>query len=99
MKWQTAYAGDEPGMDRFRLGEFVAEEPYLKAKIELAPEVVELIAANPDKVRLGGASQEVSILFAGHGIESIGFPAFIAQRCLAGARWHLGTQTKLIRLR
>src|SRR5512140_1812369 len=29
------------GMDRFRLGEFVAEEPYLKAKIELAPEVVE----------------------------------------------------------
>src|SRR5919108_3944152 len=29
------------GMDRFRLGEFVAEEPYLKAKVELAPEVVE----------------------------------------------------------
>ncbi len=29
------------GMDRFRLGEFVAEEPYLKAKIELAPEKVE----------------------------------------------------------
>src|SRR5918993_345001 len=29
------------GMDRFRLGEFVTEEPYLKAKIELAPEVVE----------------------------------------------------------
>ncbi len=29
------------GMDRFRLGEFVAEEPYLKAKIELAPELVE----------------------------------------------------------
>jgi ATP-dependent Lon protease len=29
------------GMDRFRLGEFVAEEPYLKAKIELAPEMVE----------------------------------------------------------
>src|SRR5512135_764839 len=29
------------GMDRFRLGEFVAEEPYLKAKIELAPETVE----------------------------------------------------------
>src|SRR5215216_940999 len=29
------------GMDRFRLGEFVAEEPYLKATIELAPEVVE----------------------------------------------------------
>src|SRR5512134_239035 len=29
------------GMDRFRLGEFVAEEPYLKAKIELAPEQVE----------------------------------------------------------
>ena len=29
------------GMDRFRLGEFVAEEPYLKARIELAPEVVE----------------------------------------------------------
>src|SRR5215510_14161576 len=29
------------GMDRFRLGEFVAEEPYLKAKIHLAPEVVE----------------------------------------------------------
>src|SRR5512138_2830715 len=29
------------GMDRFRLGEFVAEEPYLKAKIELAPEKIE----------------------------------------------------------
>ena len=29
------------GMDRFRLGEFVAEEPYLKAKIDLAPELVE----------------------------------------------------------
>jgi ATP-dependent Lon protease len=29
------------GMDRFRLGEFVSEEPYLRAKIELAPETVE----------------------------------------------------------
>ena len=29
------------GMDRFRLEEFVAEEPYLKAKIQLAPEIVE----------------------------------------------------------
>ena len=29
------------GMDRFRLGEFVAEEPYLKAKVHLAPELVE----------------------------------------------------------
>jgi ATP-dependent Lon protease len=29
------------GMDRFRLGDFVAEEPYLKAKIELAPELIE----------------------------------------------------------
>src|SRR5512147_2324564 len=29
------------GMDRFRLGEFVEEEPYLKAKIQLAPETVE----------------------------------------------------------
>jgi len=29
------------GMDRFRLGEFVDEEPYLRANIELAPEVVE----------------------------------------------------------
>ncbi|HMB21574.1 MAG TPA: endopeptidase La [Anaerolineales bacterium] len=29
------------GMDRFRLGEFVSEEPYLKAKIELAPEKIE----------------------------------------------------------
>jgi len=29
------------GMARFRLGEFVTEEPYLKARIELAPEVVE----------------------------------------------------------
>ncbi len=29
------------GMDRFRLGEFVEEEPYLKAKIELAPEKME----------------------------------------------------------
>src|SRR5512139_1645212 len=29
------------GMDRFRLGEFVQEEPYLKARIELAPEVIE----------------------------------------------------------
>ena len=29
------------GMDRFRLGEFVSEEPYLKARIELAPETVE----------------------------------------------------------
>ena len=28
-------------MDRFRLGEFIGEEPYLRAKIELAPEVVE----------------------------------------------------------
>jgi len=29
------------GMDRFRVGEFVSEEPYLKAHIELAPEVIE----------------------------------------------------------
>ena len=29
------------GMARFRLGEFVQEEPYLKARIELAPEHVE----------------------------------------------------------
>jgi ATP-dependent Lon protease len=29
------------GLDRFRLGEFVAEEPYLRARIELAPEMVE----------------------------------------------------------
>ncbi len=29
------------GMDRFRLVDFVSEEPYLKAKIELAPETVE----------------------------------------------------------
>src|SRR5512140_3902428 len=29
------------GMDRFRLGEFVTEEPYLKARIELAPELIE----------------------------------------------------------
>ena len=29
------------GMDRFRLGEFVEEEPYLKARIELAPEQTE----------------------------------------------------------
>ncbi len=29
------------GMDRFRVGEFVAEEPYLRAKIQLAPEALE----------------------------------------------------------
>jgi len=29
------------GIERFRLGEFIAEEPYLKAKIHLAPEMVE----------------------------------------------------------
>src|SRR5512135_1074462 len=29
------------GMDRFRLGEFLQEEPYLKARIELAPDMVE----------------------------------------------------------
>ncbi|MBK9927087.1 MAG: endopeptidase La [Anaerolineales bacterium] len=29
------------GMARFRLGEFIEEEPYLKARIELAPEIVE----------------------------------------------------------
>ncbi len=29
------------GMDRFRLGEFITEEPYLRARIELAPELVE----------------------------------------------------------
>jgi ATP-dependent Lon protease len=29
------------GVDRFRCGEFVAEEPYLKAHVELAPEKVE----------------------------------------------------------
>lgn len=29
------------GMDRFRLGEFLEEEPYLKARIELAPENTE----------------------------------------------------------
>jgi ATP-dependent Lon protease len=29
------------GMDRFRLGEFVGEEPYLKAHVSLAPEKVE----------------------------------------------------------
>ncbi len=29
------------GMERFRLGEFVGEEPYLKARIDLAPESIE----------------------------------------------------------
>ena len=29
------------GMERFRLGEFITEEPYLKAKIILAPELME----------------------------------------------------------
>lgn len=29
------------GMDRFRVGKFVEEEPYLKAKIELVPEILE----------------------------------------------------------
>lgn len=29
------------GMDRFRLGEFIEEDPYLRARIELAPEQVE----------------------------------------------------------
>jgi len=29
------------GMDRFRLGEFIEAEPYLKARIELAPEQLE----------------------------------------------------------
>ncbi len=29
------------GLERFRLGEFVAEEPYLKARIHLAPETIE----------------------------------------------------------
>ena len=29
------------GMDRFRLGDFVEEEPYLKAHIQLAPEIIE----------------------------------------------------------
>ena len=29
------------GMERFRLGEFVAEEPYLKAHIQLIPEITE----------------------------------------------------------
>lgn len=29
------------GMDRFRLDEFVAEEPYLKAKVHLSPELME----------------------------------------------------------
>jgi adenylate cyclase len=44
----------------------IARQSLERAALErfLAPEVVELIAANPDKVRLGGANQEVSILFA-----------------------------------
>jgi ATP-dependent Lon protease len=29
------------GLERFRLGEFVQEEPYLKARVHLAPEVIE----------------------------------------------------------
>lgn len=29
------------GMERFRLGQFLSEEPYLKAKIHLAPETIE----------------------------------------------------------
>jgi ATP-dependent Lon protease len=29
------------GMDRFRLGEFLEEDPYLRARVELAPEKVE----------------------------------------------------------
>jgi ATP-dependent Lon protease len=29
------------GLERFRLGEFVQEEPYLKARIQVAPEIVE----------------------------------------------------------
>jgi len=29
------------GMDRFRVGEFISEEPYLKAKVELSPELIE----------------------------------------------------------
>jgi adenylate cyclase len=44
----------------------IARQSLERAALErfLAPEVVELIAANPDKVRLGGANQEVSVLFA-----------------------------------
>ena len=43
--WGTTYPTNlrllVQGMDRFRLGDFVEEEPYLRAKIELAPEKVE----------------------------------------------------------
>ncbi len=44
----------------------IARQSQERSALErfLAPEVVELVAANPDKVRLGGTNQEVSILFA-----------------------------------
>jgi len=44
----------------------LAEHAMQRSALErfLAPEVVEMIAANPQEVKLGGASQKVTILFA-----------------------------------
>lgn len=44
----------------------IARQSQERSALErfLAPEVVEMVVKNPDKVRLGGANQEVSILFA-----------------------------------
>lgn len=46
--------------------EQLAESKLHRSALErfLSPEVVELIAANPDNVRLGGTNQKVSVMFA-----------------------------------
>ncbi len=52
----------------------LAEQALQRSALErfLSPEVVEMIAANPQEIRLGGTNQKVSVLFADiHGFTSL----------------------------
>lgn len=53
-------------MDNARAHELLAEQAIQRSALErfLSPDVVEMIAANPQGIRLGGANQKVTIVFA-----------------------------------
>jgi len=53
-------------MDNARAHQQLAEQAVHRSALErfLSPEVVEMVAANPQDVRLGGVNQKASILFA-----------------------------------
>lgn len=53
-------------IDNARSHQQLAEHAVQRSALErfLSPEVVELIAANPNNIRLGGTNQDVSVMFA-----------------------------------